>query len=72
MRRGAGSASLGSSASAELATSGRMADESGVFRPAGISYLRIPAGDAREGDLWVATFRDPSGNVLGVWRRGPR
>jgi predicted enzyme related to lactoylglutathione lyase len=25
-----------------------------------------------EGDLWVATFRDPSGNVLGVWQRGPR
>jgi uncharacterized protein len=25
-----------------------------------------------EGDLWVATFRDPAGNVLGVWHRGPR
>jgi predicted enzyme related to lactoylglutathione lyase len=25
-----------------------------------------------EGDLWVATFRDPSGNVLGVWQSGPR
>jgi predicted enzyme related to lactoylglutathione lyase len=25
-----------------------------------------------EGDLWVATFRDPTGNVLGVWQRGPR
>ncbi len=25
-----------------------------------------------EGDLWVATFRDPSGNVVGVWQRGPR
>jgi uncharacterized protein len=24
-----------------------------------------------EGDLWVATFRDPPGNVLGVWQRGP-
>ena len=21
-----------------------------------------------EGDLWVATFRDPAGNVVGVWR----
>jgi hypothetical protein len=49
-----------------------MADESGVFRPAGISYLRIPASDAPEGDVWVGTFRDPSGNVLGVWQRGPR
>jgi predicted enzyme related to lactoylglutathione lyase len=25
-----------------------------------------------EGDLWVATFRDPAGNVLGVWQCGPR
>jgi predicted enzyme related to lactoylglutathione lyase len=25
-----------------------------------------------EGDLWVATFRDPAGNVFGVWQRRPR
>ena len=25
-----------------------------------------------EGDLWVATFRDPEGNVIGVWQQGPR
>jgi predicted enzyme related to lactoylglutathione lyase len=25
-----------------------------------------------EGNLWVATFRDPAGNVLGVWQSGPR
>lgn len=25
-----------------------------------------------EGDLWVATFRDPSGNVIGIWQQGPR
>jgi predicted enzyme related to lactoylglutathione lyase len=25
-----------------------------------------------EGDLWVATFLDPAGNVVGVWQRGPR
>jgi predicted enzyme related to lactoylglutathione lyase len=25
-----------------------------------------------EGDLRVATFRDPAGNVLGVWQRDPR
>jgi predicted enzyme related to lactoylglutathione lyase len=25
-----------------------------------------------EGDLWVSTFRDPAGNVIGVWQRGPR
>ena len=25
-----------------------------------------------EGDLWVATFSDPAGNVLGVWQLGTR
>jgi predicted enzyme related to lactoylglutathione lyase len=25
-----------------------------------------------EGDLWVSTFRDPAGNLIGVWQRGPR
>src|SRR5436309_16024512 len=25
-----------------------------------------------EGDLWMATFRDPAGNMLGVWQRGAR
>jgi predicted enzyme related to lactoylglutathione lyase len=25
-----------------------------------------------EGDLWVATFRDPAGNVVGVWQHGER
>jgi uncharacterized protein len=25
-----------------------------------------------EDDLWVATFRDPAGNVIGVWQTGPR
>ena len=25
-----------------------------------------------EGDLWVATFRDPAGNVIGIWQTGPR
>jgi uncharacterized protein len=122
-------------------------EEPRVFRPGGVSYLRIPAGDPRgvaafyagvfgwrvdlaraepsfedgtghvighfvpdllvageagvrpyvfvesvdetlakavaaggeivtspyaEGDLWVATFRDPAGNVIGVWQLGPR
>ena len=23
-----------------------------------------------EGDLWVATFRDPAGNVIGLWQEG--
>ncbi len=25
-----------------------------------------------EGDLWVATFRDPAGNIMGIWQAGPR
>ena len=25
-----------------------------------------------EGTLWVATFRDPAGNVVGVWQAGSR
>ena len=25
-----------------------------------------------EGALWVATFRDPAGNVIGIYHRGPR
>ena len=25
-----------------------------------------------EGDLWVAEFRDPAGNVVGMWQQGPR
>jgi predicted enzyme related to lactoylglutathione lyase len=25
-----------------------------------------------EGDLWVATFLDPAGNLLGIWQQGPR
>ena len=25
-----------------------------------------------EGDLWVATFRDTAGNVVGIWQLGPR
>ncbi len=25
-----------------------------------------------EGDLWAATFRDPAGNLMGIWQFGPR
>jgi hypothetical protein len=28
--------------------------------------------DYAEGDLRVATFRDPAANVIGVWERGPQ
>jgi hypothetical protein len=33
---------------------------------------RIEKPPYPEGDLWVATFRDPAGNVIGVWQQGPR
>ena len=26
----------------------------------------------QEGELWVAWFRDPASNVLGIWQQGPR
>jgi len=26
----------------------------------------------QEGNLWVATFRDLAGNVIGIWQQGPR
>jgi predicted enzyme related to lactoylglutathione lyase len=32
----------------------------------------IVAAPYAEGSLWVATFRDPAGNLLGVWQQGPR
>lgn len=32
----------------------------------------IVRGVYAEGDLWVATFRDPSGNLMGIWQAGPR
>jgi uncharacterized protein len=25
-----------------------------------------------EGNLWIATVRDPAGNVIGIWQAGPR
>ncbi|MGO9973491.1 MAG: VOC family protein [Solirubrobacteraceae bacterium] len=31
----------------------------------------VLTGPYAEGDLWVATFRDPAGNVIGAWQRGP-
>jgi predicted enzyme related to lactoylglutathione lyase len=33
---------------------------------------RVSAGPYPEGDLWVAMTRDPAGNAIGVWQRGPR
>lgn len=38
-------------------------------RAAGGSTVREPYA---EGELWVATVRDPAGNVVGIWQQGPR
>jgi predicted enzyme related to lactoylglutathione lyase len=35
----------------------------------GGEIVRVPYA---EGNLWVATFRDPAGNLLGIWQAGPR
>jgi predicted enzyme related to lactoylglutathione lyase len=35
----------------------------------GGAVLRAPYP---EGDVWVATFSDPAGNVLGIWQSTPR
>lgn len=32
----------------------------------------VVAAPYPEGTLWVATFRDPAGNVIGLWHDGPR
>jgi len=32
----------------------------------------IVAAPHPEGNLWIATFRDPAGNVMGLWHDGPR
>jgi uncharacterized protein len=39
------------------------------IRSSGGELVREPYA---EGDLWVATFRDPAGNVIGIWQMGPR
>lgn len=33
---------------------------------------KVVADPYPEGDLWVALFRDPAGNVVSVWQHGPR
>ncbi len=32
----------------------------------------VVKGPYPEGNLWVATVRDPAGNVIGLWKQGPR
>jgi predicted enzyme related to lactoylglutathione lyase len=32
----------------------------------------VVRGPYPEGDLWVAEFRDPAGNLMGIWQAAPR
>jgi predicted enzyme related to lactoylglutathione lyase len=47
----------------------RIDDAVAKIESAGGSIVRAPYP---EGGLWVATFRDPSGNLVGIWQFGPR
>jgi predicted enzyme related to lactoylglutathione lyase len=38
------------------------------IRTQGGTIVREPY---QEGELWVAKFRDPAGNVFGIWQNGP-
>jgi len=45
-------------------------DETLAKIPAAGGEVSVPP--YAEGDLWVAVTRDPAGNAVGVWQRGPR
>ena len=47
----------------------RIDDTIAAVREHGGDVVREPYP---EGGLWVATVRDPAGNVIGVWQQGPR
>jgi uncharacterized protein len=46
----------------------RIDDAVGRVVAHGGEILRPPYA---EGSLWVAVFRDPAGNVIGLWQEGP-
>ena len=47
----------------------RIDDAVGRVVPHGGEVIKAPYP---EGNLWVATVRDPAGNVIGLWQEGPR
>ncbi len=47
----------------------RIVETVSAIRANGGELVREPYA---EGDLWVATFRDVAGNVIGVWQMGLR
>jgi uncharacterized protein len=44
----------------------------GTLRTAAEHGAQIVAPPYPEGNLWIATIRDPAGNVIGIWQAGPR
>jgi predicted enzyme related to lactoylglutathione lyase len=43
-----------------------------VVRRVVVSGGEVVESPYAEGNLWVATIRDPPGNVFGLWQEGPR
>ena len=44
----------------------------GTLRTAAEHGAQIVTPPYPEGNLWIATIRDPAGNVIGIWQAGPR
>jgi len=44
----------------------------GTLRMAAEHGAQIVTPPYPEGTLWMATIRDPAGNVIGIWQAGPR
>jgi uncharacterized protein len=43
-----------------------------TLRTAAEHGAELATGPYPEGNLWIATIRDPAGNVIGIWQAGPR
>jgi uncharacterized protein len=43
-----------------------------TLRTAAEHGARVATEPYPEGNLWIATIRDPAGNVIGIWQAGPR
>jgi uncharacterized protein len=43
-----------------------------TLRAAAEHGAELTAPPYPEGNLWIATIRDPAGNIIGIWQAGPR
>jgi predicted enzyme related to lactoylglutathione lyase len=43
-----------------------------TLRTAAEHGAELVAGPYPEGNLWIATIRDPAGNIIGIWQAGLR